>query len=131
MCQLATAELEWAEVGDCDLISPPPSYSWRTAETMAARFPNARLFWLMGTDQWNALPRWNQPEKLAQLVEFIVFSRGEPPIARDGYLMHPIDGAHPASATAIRHSPQLASDKAWLHPEVTNYIITHKLYQSL
>ena len=55
MCRLATADFPWAEVNDHDLTSPPPSYSWRTAQAMQKNFPLAQLYWLMGTDQWDAL----------------------------------------------------------------------------
>ena len=130
MCQLATEELRWAEVDDMDLTSPPPSYSWRTAEAMAARFSGARLFWLMGTDQWQALPRWSQSERLANLVEFIVFSRGAPPEAQRGFRMHAIDGHHPASASLIRQAPNGSNAQQWLHPKVSHYLESHSLYQS-
>ena len=128
MCRLSTENFEWAEVNDHDLTAPAPSYSWITAEAMAARFANGRLFWLMGTDQWEALPRWNRPEHLSSLVEFIVFTRGAEPVPRAGYRLHSIIGDHPASATAIRKSApnQLKTD--WLDPKVGEYIRKHSLY---
>lgn len=129
MCRLAIQDLDWARVDDHDLVTPPPSYSWLTAEAMATRFPGARLYWLMGTDQWQALPRWTKPDKLASLVEFIVFSRGEPASPRDGYRMHPIHGEHPASATQIRCAPNTPPASDWLHPDVLQYTQTHQLYR--
>lgn len=128
MCRLATAPYPWAEVDDYDLTAPPPSYSWRVAETMRARHPGARLFWLMGTDQWDALPRWNRPDHLTSLVEFIVFSRGNPPKAIPGFRLHPLAGNHPASATAIRQSAPQQLKTDWLHPAVAEYIRKHQLY---
>jgi len=128
MCRLATAEFPWAIVDELDLVSPPPSYSWRTAETTQKRHPNARLYWLMGTDQWESLPQWSQPEKLAQLVEFIVFTRGTSPEPRPGFRMHSISGDHPASATAIRKHPNSSPSIHWLHPEVKTYLQNHTLY---
>lgn len=130
MCRLATTPYDWAEVDDHDLTAPAPSYSWRTAETMASRFPNARLFWLMGTDQWQALPEWNRPEHLASLVEFIVFSRGNAAEPKSGYRLHRIQGKHPASATAIRASANKALLEEWLAPEVAAYILNHHLYRN-
>jgi nicotinate-nucleotide adenylyltransferase len=128
MCRLATSTIDWAEVDDHDLTTSPPCYSWRTAEAMAARFPGARLFWLMGTDQWQALPRWNHPERLASLVEFIVHTRAVAPEPRTGYQLHTITGHHPASATEIRASIQQSSHTDWLAPEVREYIDNNKLY---
>ncbi|NWK56029.1 nicotinate (nicotinamide) nucleotide adenylyltransferase [Verrucomicrobiaceae bacterium N1E253] len=127
MCQLATRDIEWAEVDDHDLTAPPPSYSHRLAGTMAKRYPGARLFWLMGTDQWKAFPHWHRPDELAQLVEFIVFSRGEPAKPLKNYRLHTIHGDHPAAATQIRNTPKAA--KSWLHPAVYDYIQENRLYQ--
>lgn len=128
MCQLAVNDLPWAEVDAHDLISPPPSYSWRTAEHMHAQHPDARLFWLMGTDQWQALPRWHQPERLAKLVEFIVFTRDAEPNPREGFRMHAIQGHHPASATSIRRTRPTQKASSWLAPKVLDYIQQHQLY---
>ena len=95
MCQLATQDYSWAEVSDYDLTAPSPSYSWRTAEVMKARFPNAKLYWLMGKDQWDVIQHWNKSSYLASLVEFIIFQRGSPAKSVDGYTAHMIDGDHP------------------------------------
>lgn len=129
MARLATAELPWAEVDDFDLTRPPPSWSYRTAEEMAGRFPGAQLFWLMGADQWRALPRWREPERLARTVEFIVSSRDGQPEPHPPWTLHSIGGSHPASATAIRASAlagELLTD--WLPPAVAAYILDHRLY---
>jgi len=126
MCRLATQDLPWAEVDDFDITAPAPSYSWRTAEAMHAKFPQAHLFWLMGTDQWEALPRWNRPDYFSELVDIIVFSRNTPPQARTGYKMHPILGHHPASSTEIRKAPH----PDWLAPPVLEYIQANNLYPS-
>jgi len=130
MCQLATAELPWAEVDEFDLVTPPPSYSWRTAEAMRQKYPSAQLYWLMGTDQWEMLPRWSHPEKLARLVEFIVFTRGTPPQPRPGFQMHSISGNHPASATAIRKHALSENSKHWLNPKVRDYLVKKALYHA-
>lgn len=131
MCKLSVADIPSTRVDDIDLLAPEPCYSWRTAELMQQRYPDARLFWLMGSDQWQALPLWNKPEHLASLVEFIVFSRGSTPQPRPGYRLHSIKGCHPASATEIRESidtSQHSVVKKWLHPEVFKYVKYHQLY---
>ncbi|BDS05052.1 putative nicotinate-nucleotide adenylyltransferase [Oceaniferula spumae] len=131
MCRLATANLQHAEVDDFDLTAPEPCYSWRTVEHMRNRFPDARFFWLMGTDQWLALPRWNRVDHLASMVEFIVFTRGEKPAPREGYRMHSLSGDHPASATQLRQAvadQDLSLLDQWLHPDVLKYIQKNHLY---
>ncbi len=131
MARLATQGLPWAVVDDFDLSRPPPSYSYETAEEMARRFPGTRLFWLMGADQWRALPRWKEPERLAKRVEFIVFARDGEPEPHSGWAMHFLTGTHPASATAIRQA--LAEGRTgipWLDPEVEGFIRRRRLYTS-
>jgi nicotinate-nucleotide adenylyltransferase len=129
MARLATRGLAWAVVDDFDLTSPPPSYSYLTAAEMARRHPGARLFWIMGADQWRALPEWKHPERLAGLVEFLVFSRDGSPEPRAGWRMQALAGTHPASATAIRR--EMASGNpmtGWLDPSVAAYIRERGLY---
>lgn len=130
MLRVATEGLPWAAVDDCELRRECPSYSWQTAEEMAARFPDARLLWIMGGDQWDALPKWERPERLAELVEFIVFTRGDPLKPRDGFVIHALEGGHPASATQIRKAfSRGEKDHNWLPAEVNRWIREHHLYQ--
>ena len=62
MLKLATAGLPWAVVDDIELTSGGPNFSYLTAEKLHRKFPDDRLFWIMGGDQWAALPTWKQPE---------------------------------------------------------------------
>lgn len=131
MIRLATRDLPWAVVDDFETLRDGPSFSWQTAEAMKAKFPDAKLFWIMGTDQWDALPDWAHPERLAACVEFIVFSRGTPPSPRAGYHLHALEADHPASATAIREAIAAgATHHPWLHPEVSRWIADHDCYRS-
>jgi len=130
MVRLATADLPWAVVDSHDLDCPQPAYSYRTAEEMARRFPGATLFWLMGTDQWRALPRWKEPERLARVVEFIVFARDGMPEPHPGWRMHLISGQHPASSTEIRLAVAEGTGTGdWLPPKVADYIRFKGLYK--
>lgn len=129
MLRLATADLPWAVVDDLELRQAGPAYSYLTAEALAEKFPAARLFWIMGGDQWDALPRWKNPQRLAALVEFAVLARGEPPQPRDGYRLHVVRGDHPASATVIREAIfNGAVSHEWLAPPVAEWIAARRLY---
>lgn len=130
MVRLATAELPWAVSDDHDLRCPQPAYSYLTAEEMARRNPGARLFWLMGADQWRALPRWKEPERLARAVEFIVFARDGAPDPHPFWKTHFIDGTHPASATAIRQDLAAGIAPKWLPAPVAGYIRRKGLYKA-
>jgi nicotinate-nucleotide adenylyltransferase len=130
MLRLATAGLPWAVVDDIEARRDGPSYSWQTAEAIHSAFPGARLFWIMGTDQWNALPHWAHPERLAARVEFIVFSRGNPPLPRPGYRLHPLHADHPASATKIREAITAGTtEHPWIPRQVATHIRSAGLYR--
>jgi len=128
MCKLATASFPWASVDDYDLVSPPPSYSWRTAEYMQQKYSNAELYWLMGTDQWETILKWNRAEYFATLVKFIVVTRDSTPKSIDNFSFTQIGGSHTASATAIRSVPNSLTSIAWLNPAVHNYIKKNQIY---
>ena len=131
MLRLATAGLPWAVVDDTELTRAEPSFSYLTAEEMAARFPEARLFWILGGDQWDALPRWKHPERLAACVEFIVLARGgDVPQPRPGFRAHVVHGQHPASATVIRKAiSEGDSTIPWLDPAVSAWMDRHGIYR--
>lgn len=129
LLRLATAGIPWAVIDDLELIEPNLSYSFQTAEAMTTRFPNARLFWIMGGDQWAALPRWKNPRQLANRVEFVVLARGGLPQSRPGYRLHVIRGEHPATSTAIRKTISSGQCPSWLHPDVMKEIKSRRLYQ--
>ena len=130
MLRRATRDIPWAVVDDWELTSSEPSYSVLTARAMAARDTDARLFWIMGADQWDVLQTWQDPDVLASLVEFIVLARdGQHPAPRDGYHLHVVHGEHPASATTIRQAANAGhTEIPWLHPQVAQWIGGRRLY---
>jgi nicotinate-nucleotide adenylyltransferase len=130
MLRLAMADVPWAVIDDLELKRNGASYSYETAELMKSRFPTAKLFWIMGGDQWEALPRWKHPERLARCVEFIVISRGGKVVPREYFLMHIITNEHPASATEVREAVGCGGEShQWLSPAVARYIQEHGLYR--
>lgn len=130
MLRLAMADVPWAVIDDLELMRDGASYSYETAELMKSRFPTAKLFWIMGGDQWEALPRWKHPERLARCVEFIVISRGGKVVPREHFLMHIITNEHPASATEVREAVGCGGEShQWLSPAVARYIQEHGLYR--
>lgn len=123
--------MPWVVVNDFETRQEGPSYSWKTAEAMRQQYPGVKLYWIMGSDQWEALPAWAHPERLAACCEFIVFGRDAVPAPRDGYLMHPLADSHPASATQIRQDlASGVSSHPWLHPDVSAWINRQRLYRS-
>jgi nicotinate-nucleotide adenylyltransferase len=133
MIRIACAEYPWMDADASELEREGVSYSWQTAEDFSDRFPDARLFWILGEDQWRALPRWSHPERLGSLVEFIVFGRNHSePTLREGYKAWFLPEVHEASATQIRNvletDVKAGEMHPWLVPGVFQYIRERGLY---
>jgi nicotinate-nucleotide adenylyltransferase len=133
MIRIACGAHPGMDADACELEREGLSYSWQTAEDFRCRYPDAELFWMMGDDQWHALPNWSRPEHLASLVEFLVFARiHSNPIPREGYKARFLPAIHVASATEIREAIRSGktTDDAhpWITPQVMQYIREHKLY---
>lgn len=123
--RVALAEIPWAKTNLTDLETEDPSYSYLTLEKLVSRHPGNEWFWIMGGDQWAALPTWKHPEILAGLVEFIVLARdGAEVLPREGYRMRHVQGEHPASATAIRAAIAVGETNIpHLHRDIAHQLI--------
>lgn len=131
MLELALADFPWAEISRWEIDRPGPSYSWKTVEHCAAvAGPHIELCWILGADQWNALLTWSHPEKLAALLTFLVFPRGDTPVLpRPGFRHQTVISSHPASSTAAREAARAGQPLDHLvDPNVAAYIRNHALY---
>ena len=123
LCQLATQNLDWAEVSNFDLSASTPSYSWRTVEHFKKQYPDSKLYWLMGTDQWQAFPSWARADYIASMVEIVVYCRDHPPTEHPGFSCIQIQGYHhPASATQIRKQLVSRQKSPWITPDLSTQI---------
>ncbi len=127
MLTLATQGIEWAGIDDLELSRTGPSYSWQTVTAYKDAYPESKLYWLLGTDQWNQLHNWAEYEMLCRDLHFILYTRGdEALIDRPEAERTIISGNHPASSTAIREA---RSPSEWLNSDVADYIKRHSLYR--
>jgi nicotinate-nucleotide adenylyltransferase len=116
---------------DSELHRTGPSFTIDSVESIRARTPEARLFYLIGADNLRELHMWRRIEELRQLVQFVIFGRD---LGRD----HP-EAAHDfptlprridISATEIRERVARGVSVRYLVPEaVLSLIISHQLYQ--
>jgi len=114
---IAEAEMDWAGIDDFELDRPAPSYSWETARHFFNSRPGVKWHWILGTDQWDQIERWAEPEILRDLLHFIVFSRAGTVVrGRPGWRFTAIEFEHPASSTAIRED--FSAHRNWLTPGV-------------
>jgi nicotinate-nucleotide adenylyltransferase len=131
MLELALDELDgdWAEASDYELKRPGPSYSWETAHHFAEVFPQIDWYWILGTDQWEQIEAWAEPERLRLDLHFLVCTReGTPVRKRAGWRATALDFDHPASASAIRNDWSLARE--WVTPAVRRYAEERRIYGS-
>ena len=75
MARLAVSGNPFFEVSPIEGEEDGPSYTVKTVEKLNSMHPSDRLYFMMGLDTWNELPKWYMPEKLVSLINFIVFSR--------------------------------------------------------
>ncbi|MEQ2009182.1 MAG: nicotinate (nicotinamide) nucleotide adenylyltransferase [Limisphaerales bacterium] len=81
MLRLALAGQPHYEVDAQEVTRGGVSYTIDTVRDYRRRFPDARLFWLIGADHVAKLPLWRDAEELAASVEFLVIPRpGEPSV---------------------------------------------------
>ena len=136
MCQIAARTLEKVEVSAIELERTGPSYTVDTLGELKLRYPDARLWLVMGTDMVLSFDKWRQPEDIAKLCRLAVVARDDADRARirekaawlEEHLGAGIDvienPALPMSSTQVRES----LDETLLHPAVLDYIRQHKLY---
>jgi nicotinate-nucleotide adenylyltransferase len=139
LLNLAMAEAADSRLGvlDLEVRAGGVQYTIDTVRALQAAWPQAKLFWLLGADQFAQLDRWREPKELAQRVEFAVLDRpGLPPASPPPALASVIHWqglagtTHPASSSEIRRRLQAGeSVDLWLPRAVAAAIEEKKLYR--
>ena len=75
LLRLALAGLEWCEVDDQEIRRGGVSFTIETVRDYTRRFPQAKLFYLIGADHLPQLPKWREAAELARCVEMAVIPR--------------------------------------------------------
>jgi len=126
MIMEAIEDLDWAQMSTIEIDRAPPSYSWETVEYFAAEHPEADLYWILGTDQWEKIETWARPGILCDLLTFIIANRDKTPVrVRPDWSQITLSFDHPASSTAIRAGH---GEPGWLPDSVAAYIAEHGIY---
>jgi len=92
----------WAKVSSWEIARSGTSFSVDTASRWREMNPKAKLFWIMGSDQWKVLPHWKDFKKLARWVHFLVFPRPNSPERRNTIGMSLLPVRFDISSTLIR-----------------------------
>ena len=81
MLRLALEGKDWCEVDEQEIKRGGVSYTIDTLRDYTRRFPDTKLFYLIGGDHVAQLTKWRQAEELARLADFVVIPRpGQQPI---------------------------------------------------
>ena len=75
LLRLALAGKTWCEIDEQELQRGGVSYTINTLRDFHQRFPEAKIFYLIGGDHVQKLPSWRDAEELARLAEFVVMPR--------------------------------------------------------
>lgn len=77
LCRLAFSGLEKVEVSGYEIEKGGVSYTFETCQYFRSLYPNAQLFWFVGTDMLRDFPSWKKPDKILELVTLAVCARAE------------------------------------------------------
>jgi nicotinate-nucleotide adenylyltransferase len=75
LLRLALAGKTWCELDEQEIQRGGVSYTIDSVRAYAKRFPQARLYYLIGADHVAKLPEWKEADELARVAEFVVIPR--------------------------------------------------------
>lgn len=139
MLKLAAQGKEWLEVSDYELNADRISYSIYTVEHFRRKFPEDRLFLLVGSDMLLSFDKWYKFQEILKKATLAVVSRSGGDMAKlkekaeklSQYGEILISEAEPfiASSTEIREKIKKNSDlTCYLEKNVVQYIKLKGLY---
>jgi nicotinate-nucleotide adenylyltransferase len=85
-----------------EIERPGLSYTVDTLADLARRYPDAERYFLIGEDLVDQLRTWRSPERITQLAEIVVLSRGSEPDATRGSFRHLGTRRIDVSSTEVR-----------------------------
>jgi len=75
LLRLALAGKAWCELDTQEINRGGISYTIDTVKDISGRYPEAKLYYLIGGDHVAQLPKWRDATELARLVTFVVIPR--------------------------------------------------------
>ena len=77
MCRLAFDGVKRAEISDYEIAKGGTSYTYLTCQYFREQYPDAEIFWIVGTDMLRDFPTWKHPENILENVTLAVCGRAE------------------------------------------------------
>ncbi len=137
MCRVALRGVPQAEVSGAELQRGGVSYTYLTCRAIAAQYPDAERFFLVGADMLEDFFTWKNPQEILSYVQLAVCGREEalpPELLRRfertfgvSAVVVPMVGAA-VSSTRVRVEIAFGKRPAELDEGVLDYIKEHKLY---
>lgn len=117
-------------VSDIELRRDGISYSIDTLRAFRRQYPEARLYLIIGEDNYRTFSTWRNPDEILSLAELVVYPRVGSPVKRkrrnDHILDAPLLGI---SSSEIRRRLKKGMSVRYLVPDVVRrYIERHHLY---
>lgn len=81
LLRLALAGKTNWDVDEQEIARGGTSFTIETVRNFSQRFPDARLFYLIGADNVASLAKWREAAELAKRAEFVAISRPGQPVA--------------------------------------------------
>jgi nicotinate-nucleotide adenylyltransferase len=132
LLRLALVGKDWCEIDEQEIRRGGISFTIDTVRDYAARFPAARLFYMIGGDHVGQLAKWREAAELARLVEFAVIPR---PGERELPFTAPFRGqtlvGHPVAVSSSQIRARLKAGQAVDHlvpAPVAEAIRNNRLY---
>jgi nicotinate-nucleotide adenylyltransferase len=142
MARLAAAANPLLEVSTVDVDRPPPSYTADTLALLAARYPGADLFLVIGLDALRDLLEWREPERVLDLCHVVAVSRPGFPLAVPPEIAARLGGRAAQirlleiplleiSSTDVRRRIMAGEPVRYLLPDaIAAYVREHGLYRA-
>lgn len=130
MLEMATDALGFGEVCLDEIERQGQSYTYDTLKAIKAKHPDAQIYFIIGTDQYDQLDRWYRIDELKQIVTFVVVNRGkEVQEVSEGMIAIKIPRID-ISSSLIRQRVQSGEPIQVLVPkQVESYIRRERLYE--
>ena len=75
MCRIAFSGVKSAEVSDMEIAEGGKSYSYITIERLKAKYPEAEIIFVMGTDMLKTFAEWKNPERILRSCRLALVER--------------------------------------------------------
>jgi nicotinate-nucleotide adenylyltransferase len=132
MAELATRENPHFTVSDIEIKRKGKSYTVDTLREIKRKYPEARLFFICGSDLVSEIPTWKDSDELFKMVQFVLAKRPGFGKRLSGKQFLKIGVAQvDISSSLIRDLVKQGRSIRYLTPDsVVKYIQKHGLYKS-